>query len=231
MVPMVILQILRLFSRTNAALQKTLLQIKYRILVVLPVVNEVMTENIDRLSPEELGKLFPVTISEYNRQWRKRFNTEKRLIQKGIGTSNILRIEHIGSTAIPGLSAKPTIDIIVEISDSTDLSLLINDFKAIDYHFIPRPENPAPHMMFVKGYSLKGYFGQQYHVHIRYKGECDEIIFRDFLISHPFEAQKYAELKSKLASEFINDRERYTQGKTEFICRIMNTAKNILNTK
>jgi GrpB-like predicted nucleotidyltransferase (UPF0157 family) len=188
-----------------------------------------MTEELDKLSTEELGNLFPVKISEYDPDWKKMFISEKQIIQKAIGMIHIIRIEHIGSTAIKGLCAKPTIDILVEIKDNINTDLLIDNLNQTGYHFIPRPENPPPHMMFVKGYTLKGYIGQAFHVHIRYKGDWDEIIFRNFLINHPQEAQKYSELKFRLASEYFSDREAYTDGKTEYITGIIKIARQELN--
>ena len=184
-----------------------------------------MAADLNKLSLEKLGELFPVTIVEYNPKWPRIFFEEKEIIQAVVGINNIIRIEHIGSTAIPGLAAKPTIDILIEIEDNTGKDIIIEYLKSIGYHFIPKPENPPPHMMFAKGYSEKGYAGQTYHIHIRYKGDWHEITFRDYLLNHPETALKYAELKYKLAADYINDREAYTESKTEFIKRVLHTAR------
>jgi len=190
-----------------------------------------MTRSLNKLSNEELGNLFPVIISEYNPDWKNQFSSEKQNIQEVIGINNIIRIEHIGSTAVPGLYSKPTIDILVEIKDNTDTDLIINKLKRIKYHYISRPENPPPHMMFAKGYSLKGFTGQAFHIHVRYSGNWDELLFRDYLIQNPKIAQDYAELKIKLSNDYINDREKYTSSKTEFITRITKTAREALKNK
>ncbi|MCX6253597.1 MAG: GrpB family protein [Bacteroidia bacterium] len=189
-----------------------------------------MNEDLDKLSIDELGKLFPIKISGYNPDWKNRFVSEKQIIRKTIGTKNIIRIEHIGSTAVPGLCAKPTIDILVEIKNETNSALIINDLARIGYHFISKPENPPPHMMFVKGYSKKGYIGQTFHIHVRYGGDWDELIFRDYLIQNPKIAQEYAELKLRLSTDYINDREEYTNSKTAFITQITKTAREELKT-
>src|SRR5665648_165838 len=128
-----------------------------------------MAEDLNKFSNEELGKLFPIKISEHNPDWKNMFLSEKEAIQKAIGVKNILRIEHIGSTAVPGLWAKPTIDILIEIKDGTNTDAIINNLKRIKYHYISKPENPPPHMMFAKGYSPKGYIGQAFHIHVRFK--------------------------------------------------------------
>lgn len=190
-----------------------------------------MTEDLNKLSTGELGKLFPIVISEYNPGWKNMFSTEKQSIKRVIGIKNTIRIEHIGSTAIPGLYAKPTIDILLEIKDDTDTDLIINKLKYLDYHFIPKPENPPPHMMFAKGYSSQGFSGQTFHIHVRYKGGWDELIFRDYLIQNPKIAQEYSELKLRLSTYYINDREKYTNGKTEFITRITKIARIELKNK
>jgi GrpB-like predicted nucleotidyltransferase (UPF0157 family) len=190
-----------------------------------------MTKSLDKLSTEELGKLFPIKISEHTPDWKNKFISEKQTIQKAIGINNILRIEHIGSTAVPGLCAKPTIDILVEIEDEANTALIINDLKRIKYHYISKPENPPPHMMFAKGYSAKGYAGQTFHIHVRYGGDWDELIFRDYLIRNPKIAPEYAELKLRLSTDYINAREIYTNNKTEFIKRITKTAREELKNK
>ena len=185
-----------------------------------------MKEDLNMLSVEKLGILFPIKISEYCPDWKTLFASEKEVIQGAIGIRNMLRIEHIGSTAVPGLSAKPTIDILLEIKKHINNDLIINKLISINYSYIPKPENPPPHMMFAKGYSNKGYISQTYHIHVRYKGDWDEVIFRDYLIQNPKVAQEYAELKFKLASDFLNDREKYTNSKTEFITRVTSNARN-----
>jgi GrpB-like predicted nucleotidyltransferase (UPF0157 family) len=183
---------------------------------------------LNSLSTEELGKLFPIRISDHDPAWERMFLSEKKAVLKVIGIRNIIRIEHIGSTAVPGLCAKPTIDILVEIQDDANIDHIIHKLKKIRYHFISKPDNPPPHMMFAKGYSEKGYTGQTFHIHVRYRGDWDELIFRDYLIRNPMVALEYAELKLRLSTDHINDREEYTNSKTEFITRITKTAREEL---
>ena len=190
-----------------------------------------MKQNLNRLSVEALGKLFPIIISEYDPEWKNLFFSEKQIVKKAIGSNKILSIGHIGSTAVPGLCAKPTIDILVEIKDETDTVQLIKNLKLIGYHFIPKPENPTPHMMFAKGYSHEGLTGQTFHIHIRYCGDWDEIAFRDYLIRNPRVTEEYAVLKRRLSIEFRNDREKYTDAKSSFIKEIVRRARKELKNK
>ena len=185
-----------------------------------------MTDDLNKLTTQELGFLFPIVIADYNPNWKRLYLKEKQIIISAINIRDIKRIEHIGSTAVPGLCAKPTIDILIEISDNTNCDIFINDLQKIQYHLIPKPENPPPHIMLAKGYSKTGFTGQTYHIHVRYSGDWDEIIFRDYLIRNPDIARQYGDLKRRLSIEFKNDREKYTDSKTEFIKKIVQQAKD-----
>jgi GrpB-like predicted nucleotidyltransferase (UPF0157 family) len=184
-----------------------------------------MTDDLNKLTTEELGLLFPIIIVDYDPEWHKLYILEKRNILKAVGTGHILRIEHIGSTAVPGLCAKPTIDMLIEISGVTNCDTLIKDLENIHYQHIPKPESPPPHCMFAKGYSGSGITGQTYHLHLRYRGDHDELVFRDYLINNPDTAYEYSDLKRRLTEEFKNDREKYTAAKSDFICRIVAKAR------
>ena len=176
-----------------------------------------MTKDLNQFTIDELGQLFPITIVDYNPDWPRLASIESRNIIGAVGKEFVSRIEHIGSTAVPGLCAKPTIDFLLEILDITNCDLLIKHLRKIDYHYIPKPENPPPHMMFAKGYSESGITGQTFHIHIRYPGDWDELVFRDYLIKNQTVTAEYAKLKRNLATEFKNDREKYTDSKTAFI--------------
>ena len=80
-------------------------------------------------------------------------------------------------------------------------------------------------MMFVKGYTKAGFKGQAFHIHVRYKGDWDEIYFRDYLIAHPEVAREYEDLKIRLCSAFKNDREGYTEAKTDFVKMVTGSAR------
>ena len=188
-----------------------------------------MAKDLNKMTTDELGQLFPVIIVDYNPDWPKLASIESRKIIETVGKEFISRIEHIGSTAIPGLCAKPTIDFLLEILEITNCDLLIKQLQKIDYQFIPKPENPAPHMMFAKGYSESGITGQTFHIHVRYPGDWDEIVFRDYLIKNQSVKADYAKLKRKLADEYKNDREKYTDSKTTFIKNTTLTARKNKN--
>lgn len=181
-----------------------------------------MTEQKDlhKMSTQELGQLFPINITDYSDTWPGLYREEAKFITNAFTQTEVLKIDHIGSTAIPGLKAKPTIDILLQVTQQIDIQKLKDIFKSLGYQINEHPENPAPHLTFVKGYTNQGFKGQAYHVHIRYLGDWDEIRFRDYLIKHKEIANEYEALKLELADKYPNDREAYTDSKTKWIEKI-----------
>ncbi len=186
-----------------------------------------MTKDLDKLSSKELGQLFPVIISEPKPEWRDLFVKEKAKIINLLGERTAISMEHIGSTAIPNLLSKPTIDILVEIpTDTKIVRKIIPAMTSGGYHYL---KDHTEHLMFVKGYTPNGFKGQCYHIHMgpkSNKGLWDRPYFRDHLIANPSIAKEYATLKQKLANQFKYDRDAYTEAKTEFIKKITEEAIN-----
>lgn len=184
-----------------------------------------MAKPLTDMTNEELWRLFPIIISEPDPEWKSRFLDEKKLLENTIGIENLERISHIGSTSVPGLFAKPTIDILVEIRENADIEKLIVNVKAAGYHFSRQDDNPPPHMMFMKGYTPEGFKGQAFHVHVRYGGDWNELYFRDYLQKHPDTAAEYGKLKLLLKEKYEFDRDGYTDAKSGFVDRITSLAR------
>ena len=178
--------------------------------------------DFDNLTAEQVGKLFPIRIVPYNPDWIKLFEQEKELIIRTLG-EYVLNIEHFGSTSVEGLAAKPTIDIMVEMSNlSVEVKQHITQaLEAIGYGNMHNAEMDYK-MTFGKGYDESYTHTQTYHIHIRNKGNAlqEEIYFRDYLRQHSDAQDKYAELKYSLADRFQFNREDYTNAKTDFIMKI-----------
>jgi len=181
------------------------------------------------LNNEALGQLFPIALVKYQSQWKTEFLKERDQLQMNLGSTTALRIEHFGSTAVPDLSAKPTIDILIEIPVLNDpLKMeIIRKMELMNYETIWRTDEAVPYLMFVKGYTPEGYKGQSFHVHMGDANHSlwDRIYFRDHLIAHPETAREYEELKYKLATKFKFDRDGYTLAKSEFVMRVTALAK------
>lgn len=136
-------------------------------------------------------------------------------------------IEHIGSTAIPGIKAKPIIDILIVVSDLSAVDALNDSMKAIGYE--PMFEYGIPNRRFF----LKGKINRTHHVHVFEQGHDaieNHLMFRNYLINHPEEAKNYSELKASLAKKYPHDIDQYMEGKNDFIKDIIKKAnKNMLN--
>ena len=180
-----------------------------------------MKKNLKDLSSVELGKLFPIKIVKYDNSWINYFNNEKQTILNILGEKNIIRIVHFGSTAIPNMSSKPIIDILIEIPSKKNLRKEIT--KLLISNGYNHMKNHSTHLMFVKGYNKTGYDDIRYHLHIGTIKEeqlWDRINFKDFLIDNPLVAKEYEKLKLKLSKKYKFDREAYTDGKSDFINNI-----------
>lgn len=188
-------------------------------------------KTLQDLSKEEIGQLFPIEIIPYSNAWPELFEKEKDLVMRSVDAELFSRIEHFGSTSIPGLQAKDTIDILMEVEfDDATNQMLIQQMNTLGYEFNWQSEGQNTHMIFVKGYHVDSPKDQTYHVHAGPKGHpiWDRLLFRDYLIKHPDVAKKYEDLKSQLVENFKGDRVGYRVAKTEFVNEITQKAKSEL---
>jgi GrpB-like predicted nucleotidyltransferase (UPF0157 family) len=163
----------------------------------------------------------PVYVVEYDPEWPRIFDQLTQPIWRNVRDVAIA-VEHVGSTSVPGLAAKPVIDIDIVIATRSDLPLVVERLAAVGYQHrgnlgvedrdaFRAPEHlPAHHL----------YVCVQNCVALR-----NHIAVRDYLRSHPSEAAAYSELKRRLAEEFRNDRERYMKGKTRFILSVLERCR------
>ncbi len=159
-----------------------------------------------------------IEIVEYDPRWPELYFQEEARLQKVLKEIPQFHIEHFGSTSVPGLGAKPIIDIMIAVESRDFWPILIEPIKTLGYnHWEDNPKKDE--MFFVKGMPP---FGEKrtHHIHVldfqgfRWKRER---LFRDYLRVHIDEARKYEVLKRKLSVKFSTDREAYTEAKTEFI--------------
>ncbi|MDR1060211.1 MAG: GrpB family protein, partial [Clostridiales bacterium] len=173
-----------------------------------------MAERVLETDAERQVRIYPIVLSEYNSAWPEWFAEEKDKLEQLIGIENIARINHCGSTSVPGLTAKPTIDILLEINETTDIDKLINALPSPEYICLSGAgltmPTPPPHLTFIKGYLANGFAEKVYHIHVVYPGDHDELLFRDYLIARPGAAAEYAELKRRLFQDYEHDRDGYT---------------------
>jgi len=166
-----------------------------------------------------------VKLAAYDPQWPTLYEKEKRLILDAIGRI-VVGIEHIGSTAVSGLGAKPIIDIMVAVKSLKDSEKCIEPLQRIGYEYVPERETSIPERRyFRKGKPPKE---QHYHLHmVELKSEFwkRQLLFRNYLRSHPEVAQDYLNLKKRLAIKYRLNREGYTKAKTAFIESIVARAE------
>lgn len=171
---------------------------------------------------EELWQLFPIVLTPHQPQWKDWAKEEIADISSLLSGYNPI-INHIGSTAIPGIQAKPIIDILVEITPETDWQRIKDEMETAGYICMSFSDT---HMSFNKGYTPRGYAAKVFHIHIHAVGDNDEICFRDFLIAHPDAAREYERLKLSLLPKYKNNRDKYTEAKSGFVTNITTLAKS-----
>lgn len=180
-----------------------------------------MRQDFSNVSKEKLSELFPVILQPHNPEWIRYYLVEKDFLQS-IFVGKILRINHIGSSSVPGLIAKPVIDILLEISQDIDLPAITEKMRDEGY-IVNTP--PKDIIMYLKGYTPQGFQGQCVHIHIRHHDDWDELYFRDYLIAHPEIAQEYGKLKLVLKEQYTHDRDGYTDAKGDFIRKYSELAR------
>lgn len=164
----------------------------------------------------------PVEVVPYDAQWPLLYERERARVLDAVGGPTA-PIEHIGSTAVPGLGAKPVIDIMVGLSKLADGESCIPDLERLGYEY--KGEAGIAGRLYFRRFS-EGRRICQIHM-VEHGGEFWErhLLFRDYLREHPKEAREYQQLKKRLAARFRWDREGYTEAKREFVEAVMAKAR------
>ena len=179
---------------------------------------ETLEEKIARVVKED------VTVVPYDPRWTEMFEKERLHLLSCLPDDLIRRIEHFGSTAVPGLQAKPIVDILVEVTslDETQQRIVpILETQGYDYFWRPSwgDDTPPFYTWFIK----RDKHGKRtHHIHMveSHFEHWNRLLFRDYLIEHPDIAMEYGNLKMRLSGKHRNDRIAYTQAKSEFVMRV-----------
>jgi GrpB-like predicted nucleotidyltransferase (UPF0157 family) len=158
----------------------------------------------------------PVTIVDYDLAWPERFQAESARIMAAT-RGLIVTIEHFGSTSVPGLAAKPIIDLLAGVMALADADQAIAPIESLGYIYVPQYEDIFPERRYFRRTD-----GERptHHLHVVEIGSDfweRHLRFRDLLRADPELAGRYAALKRELAARYGRDRVGYTDAKTEFI--------------
>jgi GrpB-like predicted nucleotidyltransferase (UPF0157 family) len=175
---------------------------------------ETLEQKVARVVNEDLA------VEPYDPRWPGAFQGEKARLLACLPKTLINRIEHFGSTAVPGLAAKPIVDMLVEVTSLDETRQTVPSIlepQGYDYFWRPTwgDDTPPFYAWFIK----RGADGNRtHHIHMveAHFEHWDRLLFRDYLIDHPHVAQAYGDLKRKLVSAHAQDRIAYTAAKTDF---------------
>jgi len=165
-----------------------------------------------------------VRLLPHTDEWRFEFKKTARRMQRSLG-GKALGVEHVGSTSVPGLHAKPIIDMSLGIARLSDYRMVRKPLAMLGFKLVREPSALYPHALYVKGTDQH----VTHHLHVmRYGGAMwkRDIRFRNYLRTHPDRAKQYAALKKELAEKHANDRTAYTAGKKRFIASVLKDSQN-----
>jgi GrpB-like predicted nucleotidyltransferase (UPF0157 family) len=164
----------------------------------------------------------PIEIVDYDATWPRQFEEEKRRILAAIGRY-VAAVEHVGSTAVPDLAAKPIVDILVGLRSLADATNCINPLKGLGYEYVPEWEAELPERRYFRRVVPQP---RTHHIHmVETTSEFwrRQLLFRDYLRAHLEDARAYETLKRDLASRFEVGRD-YAAAKSVFISAILDKA-------
>lgn len=165
----------------------------------------------------------PILIVDYDPRWPAMFEAERRLLKQTLGEV-FVAIEHVGSTSVPGLGAKPIIDLLALVRRLDDVMPHVEALKAIGYEYAPEVEVELPE----RRYFRKG-TPRTHHLHVVEPASEfweRQLLFRNYLRAHPDAARAYEQLKRELAARYGRDRDGYSGAKTEFVASIEQRARS-----
>ena len=158
----------------------------------------------------------PLIVVPYQNDWPNKFASE-RFALGAIFPEPRFQIEHVGSTAVPGLCAKPIIDIMIGAPSLSEIDECVDAMRRVGYEYMPQHEHALPLRRFFAKPIIRP---RVFHVHVVTVNGAfwnDHLLFRDALRNDSRLANDYAELKRQLAQQFDDDREGYTDAKGSFI--------------
>jgi GrpB-like predicted nucleotidyltransferase (UPF0157 family) len=172
----------------------------------------------------------PIVILAYEASWPAAFKAEQARVQPVLAAWLTRSIEHIGSTAVPGLAAKPIIDMVAVVRDIDEASQATGALRDLGWVHAPEPNDPTGRRL---SYCTPTIALRTHHLHVveeQSPAWQGWLAFRDYLQTHPAAAEEYSELKRQLADRYgadPNERDEYRTGKADFVAAL--TARALAN--
>ena len=193
-------------------------------------------KHVSELTPQEFQKTFPITLADVLPEFADWYEEEKASILSVVDAKDIVRINHIGSSAIPNIKAKPVVDILLELDGTANVGRIVESLKSIDFgvEVSMKKENPFEYLL-AKGMTVDGFAEKVFLLHLRYAGDWDELYFRDYLLENPDVAKEYSSLKEQILTDISEGKmERmpngqpngYSNAKFSFVKEVSQKAKD-----
>jgi GrpB-like predicted nucleotidyltransferase (UPF0157 family) len=187
-------------------------------------VGQLVPKTEEELRASQVGELVPlngqIVLADYDPEWPRLFEREARQVRMALG-ERVLMLEHAGSTSVPGLAAKPRIDVVLVIADSADEPAYVPDLEAAGYVLRIREPEWYEHRMFNRP-------ERAVNLHV-FSAGCLEIermlLFRDWLRSHPDDRALYERTKRGLARQEWKYTQNYADAKTAVVEEILARAR------
>jgi GrpB-like predicted nucleotidyltransferase (UPF0157 family) len=167
-----------------------------------------------------------VRIVDYDAAWPEMAAAEMALVEDALGPQ-AARIDHVGSTAVPGMAAKPIVDLQVSVANVVPVEPYARPLEGLGYLFAPDPDSPDFHF-----FGKPAERPRTFHLHVCAAGGDDErrhLAMRDYLRAHPDEALRYGEVKRRLVALRPGDRLAYIDGKSWYVAALERRALDWLN--
>ena len=163
----------------------------------------------------------PIEIHPYTQKWPQEFSEIGKKMRSALG-SVALRIDHIGSTSIPGLAAKPIIDIQISVESLEPVEPFLTPLENLGYYWRKGKKYEKTKRYFRETQGMR-----RTHVHVRKLGSWHQqfpLLFRDYMRMHKPDCDKYEFVKKELAQRYRNEREKYTDSKSDIFWEIIARA-------
>ena len=183
-----------------------------------------MAKELKDMSLEELWQLFPIILKEHNPNYFAWYEEQKKNLVCVLNAYKICRINHIGSTSVKGLIAKPIVDILLELPNDYKMDSVETLIQKSGWLLMAKNDEEKT-LDFNYGYTVTGFLEKVYHLHIKPTGDWGELYFRDYLQKHTDVSKEYELLKLSLKKQFEHNRDAYTNAKSDFILKYTQLAR------